>query len=88
MENLGTQNCFLIKQKQKLIKKKKEIRKEKNEHKKEKKKKKKHGTTHHKVTKKFMISSMTSEQKLRCTNSPETQFLQSFTKKKFMISST
>ena len=85
MDTLGTQNCFLRKQKQKLIKKK-EIRKEKNEHK--KKKKKKHGTTHHKVTKKFMISSMTSEQKLRCTNSPETQFLKSFTKKKFMISST
>ena len=35
-----------------------------------------------------MNSSMTSEQKLRCTNSPETQFLQNFTKKKFMISST
>ena len=43
---------------------------------------------HHKMTKKFMISSMTSEQKLRYTNSPKTQFLQNFTKKKFMISST
>ena len=41
MDTLGTQNCFLRKQKQKLIKKK-EIRKEKNEH---KKRKKKHGTT-------------------------------------------
>ena len=31
---------------------------------------------------------MTSEQKLRCTNTPKTQFLQNFTKKKFMNSST
>ena len=56
--------------------------------KKEKKKSMAQQMIHHKMTKKFMISSMTSEQKLRCTNSPETQFLKSFTKKKFMISST
>ena len=31
---------------------------------------------------------MTSERKLSRTTSPETQFLQNFTKKKFMISST
>ena len=34
------------------------------------------------------LFSMTSERKLSCTTSCETQFLQNFTKKKFMISST
>ena len=34
------------------------------------------------------LFSMTSERKLSRTTSPETQFLQNFTKKKFMISST